>query len=195
MAYMHHVCACMQVLQLLQRLTNALGTNCVVMQQFVLGLLDYSLNIEGPEALSLVEDALLLWLVTLRNVAAGTRDSLRLWPHWVTIMATSIEHVQSCMMIASSAILLGQAEFLQVLLPPRAMHASRTVHAICYPSPSAWTPIGHLPLGQGSSAARTCDGHGAVLACMACMHLQGSWLWCRRAGSRWQTRWRRGSAI
>lgn len=104
----------MQILQLLQRLTNALGPNCVVMAQFVLGLLDYSLNIEGPEALSLVEDALLLWLVTLRNVPADARESLRLWPHWVTIMGTSIEHVQSCMMVASSAVLLGQAEFLQV---------------------------------------------------------------------------------
>lgn len=102
------------MLQLLQRLTNALGPSCVVMQQFVLGVLDYSLNLEGPEALSLVEDALLLWLVTLRNAPADARDALRLWPHWVSIMSNSIEHVQSCMMIASSAVLLGQAEFLQV---------------------------------------------------------------------------------
>lgn len=108
----------MQILQLLQRLTNALGPSCVVMQSFVVGVLDYSLNIEGPEALSLVEDALLLWLVTLRNVAADSRAALSLWPHWVKIMGTSIEHVQSCMMVASSAVLLGQAEFLQVRRRP-----------------------------------------------------------------------------
>jgi hypothetical protein len=106
--------AALQILALLQRLTNVLGANCAVMQPFVLPVLDYSLDVEGPEALTLVEDALALWLVTLRNVPEGAHAVLQLWPRWVQIMSTSIEHVPSCMMVASSCVLLGRADFLKV---------------------------------------------------------------------------------
>jgi hypothetical protein len=103
-----------QILALLQRLTNALGPSCLAMSNFVLPVLEYALNIEGPEALVLLEDALSLWLVTLRNLPGNSHDALRLWPRWVEIMSTSIEHVPMCMMIASSSILLGKADFLHV---------------------------------------------------------------------------------
>lgn len=84
------------------------------MSSFVLPVLEYALNIEGPEGLALLEDAQLLWLVTVRNHPSNSHDVLRLWPRWVEIMSTSIEYVPVCMMIASSCILLGKAEFLQV---------------------------------------------------------------------------------
>lgn len=104
----------MQILALLQRLTNALGPSCIAMSHFVLPVLEYTLSMEGPEVLILIEDALSLWLVTLRNVPGNSHDVLRLWPKWVEIMSSSIEHVPVCMMIASSCILLGKAEFIQV---------------------------------------------------------------------------------
>lgn len=103
-----------QILALLQRLTNALGPSCVAISHFVLPVLEYALSIEGPQALVLLEDALSLWLVTLRNLPGTSHDALRLWPKWVEIMSNSIEHVPICMMAASSCILLGKAEFLQV---------------------------------------------------------------------------------
>jgi hypothetical protein len=103
-----------QVLALLQRLTNALGLSSVRMQPFVLPLLDYALNIEGPEALNLLEDALLLWLVTLRNAPSESREALQLWPHWIAVMRTSLEHVSTCMLIACSCVLLGKVDFLKV---------------------------------------------------------------------------------
>lgn len=104
----------MQILALLQRLTNALGPSCVAMSNFVLPVLEYALNVEGPEVVTLIEDALSLWLVTLRNLPGDSHDVLKLWPRWVEIMSTNIEHVPVCMMIASSCILLGKAEFLHV---------------------------------------------------------------------------------
>lgn len=104
----------LQVLALLQRLINALGQASPCTYPLVLPVLDYCLDVHGPEALNLVEDALLLWLVTLRNAPSGALDALQLWPRWQAIMGASIEHVPACMQIATSCILLGGVQFLQV---------------------------------------------------------------------------------
>jgi hypothetical protein len=104
----------LQVLVLLQRLTNTLGTGCPCMYAFAYPILNYSLDVRGPEALNLLEDALLLWIITLRNVPSDSQQPLGLWKHWLSIMFTSIEHIPNCMLVAFSAILLGGAPFAQV---------------------------------------------------------------------------------
>lgn len=103
-----------QVIALLQRLVNALNESSPAMYPFLAVVLEYALDPAGDEALNLLEDALLLWLVALRNAPTGTVDLLALWPAWTRVMAASIEHVEVCMHIASSCVLLGGAPFLQV---------------------------------------------------------------------------------
>lgn len=108
--------ACAQVLQLLQRLTNTLGAASAAMAPLLLPLLEYSLDPEGPEALNLLEDAIILWIVALRNAPDGSVELLRLWPRWRAIMAMTLEHVPACMAAATSALLLGGGAFLEVWL-------------------------------------------------------------------------------
>ena len=105
----------LQILQLLQRLANTLGQGSAAMTPLTLPLLDYALDPHGPEALNLLEDAIILWLVVLRNAPDGHTDLLRLWPRWRAIMASTLEHVPVCMLVATSAALLGGNDFVQVL--------------------------------------------------------------------------------
>ena len=102
------------MIALLSRLTNALGTACTGMAAVAMPILDYSLDISGPEALNLLEDALSLWIITLRNAPDSHLEPLTLWRHWTAIMERSVEHVAACMHVAFSAVLLGGAAFVQV---------------------------------------------------------------------------------
>ena len=97
----------------MQRLVNALGSASPVTYPLALPMLQFSLDPAGPDALNLIEDALLLWLVILRNAPDGVTDALAGWPHWCSIMALTLEHVSVCMQIASSCVLLGGAGFLR----------------------------------------------------------------------------------
>jgi hypothetical protein len=103
-----------QVLTLLQRLTNVLGAACGEMAPLVVPVLDYALDPAGPEALNLLEDALLLWIVMLRHAPDTYTEPLRLWRHYGAIMGATLEHVPACAMAAFSAVLLGGAPFVQV---------------------------------------------------------------------------------
>lgn len=103
----------MQVLTLLQHLANTLGIASDAMAPVVLPILDAALDPAGPEALTLLEDALLLWLVVLRNAPPSHTAPLRLWRHWAAVMATTLEHVPACAYVATSALLLGGAPFVK----------------------------------------------------------------------------------
>ena len=61
----------------------------------------------------LLEDGLLLWLVTLRHAPAPFPDLLSLFPNWAAAMERSTEHIAVGMRIAASCVLLGGAPFLQ----------------------------------------------------------------------------------
>jgi hypothetical protein len=103
-----------QILALLQRLANVLGTQVTRLLPVAMPVLNYALNVEGEEAVTLLEDALILWVVMLRNSPSDNRDLLNLWPHWRPIATTLLEYAPHCMLVALSAILLGDMPFVQV---------------------------------------------------------------------------------
>jgi hypothetical protein len=104
----------LQILALLQRLANVLGTQVATLLPVVMPVLNYALNVEGEEAITLLEDAIILWVVMLRNSPSNIRNLLSLWPHWKPIATLHLEYVPYCMLVALSAILLGGMSFVQV---------------------------------------------------------------------------------
>lgn len=119
---------------------NALGSASPKAYGAALPILDYALRVESSEATNLLEDGLALWLVLLRNAPADAAgDALRLWPRWVAVMAAGIEHIPLCMPLASSAVLLGGAEFLQARGHASARHAKSCAAAsVDEPWPGRW---------------------------------------------------------
>jgi hypothetical protein len=105
---------CVQILALLQRLANVLGMEIGIMAPVAMPVLNYALNVAGEEAITLLEDAIILWVVMLRNAPSNSQELLSLWPHWTPISKTRLEYVPHCMLVAWSAILLGGVPFVQV---------------------------------------------------------------------------------
>jgi hypothetical protein len=83
-----------QLVQTLQKLVTALGTDCGVAAPILLPLLGYCTDPEQPEALNLLEDGLSLWYEALQQMPALDPTLLPLFPNIVRVCAQSTEHVQ-----------------------------------------------------------------------------------------------------
>jgi len=131
-----------QVLLAMQRLVHVLGMDCPAAFPLVLPHLEYSINVQHPESISLMEDGLGLLLVAARNApavagpgaastsgqaassgttmqwtpesaAAAAAPLLAQVPALATAMASSTEHIQLGMQVLSSLVLLGGQPLLQ----------------------------------------------------------------------------------
>ena len=115
----------LQVLLLLQRLSNVLGDAAAALHPAALPILDAALDVQGEDAATLLEEALALWVVLMRNARAGDTAPLRVWRHWQPLAVTRLELAPAAMLAALSATLLGGVHFVQAR-PPRPLHASFT---------------------------------------------------------------------
>jgi len=101
-----------QVLEVMLKLVGALGGGSGGTYPLVVPMLRYSLDVAQPDSLTLIEDALQLWLSCLRNAGSPEWALLDLFPLLAAICEGSTEHVRPAMQLTQSCVLLGGAEFL-----------------------------------------------------------------------------------
>ncbi|GMH34265.1 hypothetical protein BSKO_02099 [Bryopsis sp. KO-2023] len=103
----------MQVLTAYQHLLNAIGAECPATFPWLVPAIAYSIDVDQPESLVLLEDGLNLWLVALRNTTETQGGVLLdLFPHVARIMERSTGELWVCMQILSSCVLLGGIPFI-----------------------------------------------------------------------------------
>ena len=59
-----------------QHLINALGVDSPATYQWLIPIINFSINVDNPDSLNLMEDGLELWLVALRNAPKQVGDQL-----------------------------------------------------------------------------------------------------------------------
>ncbi|KAJ7540520.1 hypothetical protein O6H91_10G020100 [Diphasiastrum complanatum] len=102
-----------QVIFALQRLVIALGPRSPLCYELLFPMLQYSTDVNQPDELNMLEDGLQLWQSTLKYAPSMVTQLLELFPHLVSGMERSLDHLQVAMKIIESYILLGGQAFLQ----------------------------------------------------------------------------------
>lgn len=90
------------------------GPESAVSHHLVAPLLESVTRADHPAALTLQEEALILWLVVLRNAPQPELALLSPFPNLVEILTSSTEKVQVGMQIITSCVLLAGPTFLQL---------------------------------------------------------------------------------
>ena len=109
-----------QVVVAMQQLVTALGRDSVQAYGFLLPLLQYAADPQGPEAAAMFEDALMLWGAALRHAPDGREEVLAFFPYLVTHGLASSEHLFLVMQILQSHVYLGGAPLLRAHAQPLA---------------------------------------------------------------------------
>ena len=122
-----HTLLRVQVVVVMHRLVSAVGADSVRAHAFLLPMLQYAANPEGPEAPGMFEDAMLLWHAVLRNSPNGCEQVLGFFPYALKHVESSTEHLPLVMQIVQSHVLLSGAGFLQRF---RAEFSSLILHAV-----------------------------------------------------------------
>ncbi|KAK3271881.1 hypothetical protein CYMTET_19794 [Cymbomonas tetramitiformis] len=103
----------MLLVQVMHKMVVAMGVDCVAAYPMLLPLLEYCTDITQPEELNLMEDGLLLWHETLKQVPQADPRLLQLFTNLPAILERSFEHLQTCLFIVRSYIMLAGPPFLQ----------------------------------------------------------------------------------
>ena len=111
----------------MHRLVSAVGAGSARAHPFLLAMLQYAANPEGPEAPGMFEDAMLLWHAVLRNAPDGSEQLLAFFPYALKHVQSSTEHLPLVMQIVQSHVFLSGHLFLQRY---RADFASLMLHAL-----------------------------------------------------------------
>eukprot|EP01127_Copromyxa_protea_P013332 TRINITY_DN3579_c0_g1_i1.p1 TRINITY_DN3579_c0_g1~~TRINITY_DN3579_c0_g1_i1.p1 ORF type:complete len:982 (-),score=188.56 TRINITY_DN3579_c0_g1_i1:53-2917(-) len=100
------------VLQNLQVLVTAVGEN-YEFQQFLVPVIQYSIQTKTDDSQYLLEDGIELWLTTLSHTHRLSDGLSQLFPGVFEILSRDYEYVAKCMRILEAYILMGGIEFLQ----------------------------------------------------------------------------------
>ena len=122
-----HTLLRVQVVVVMHRLVSAVGAASARAHPFLLAMLQYAANPEGPEAPGMFEDAMLLWHAVLRNAPDGSEQLLAFFPYTLKHVQSSTEHLPLVMQIVQSHIFLSGQAFLQRY---REDFASLMLHAL-----------------------------------------------------------------
>ena len=106
------------VLVTITRLVQALRAEVASIEGFVTGVIQFSADVSAEHELYTLEDGLDLLLATLRNIAVVTPGLLQVFPNVLAVMQRDLEHMQVCMHITESFLLLAPAEMF-------AMHSAQ----------------------------------------------------------------------
>ncbi|XP_024543668.1 importin-11 [Selaginella moellendorffii] len=101
-----------QVVLALQRLVAALGSQSPCCYTLLVPILQHVTDVNQPDELNILEDGLQLWSTTLRHAPVMIPELLVFFPHLVSALERSIDHLEVSMGIVESYVLLGGAEFL-----------------------------------------------------------------------------------
>ncbi|KAL2621919.1 hypothetical protein R1flu_002124 [Riccia fluitans] len=102
-----------QVILALQRLLMALGPQSPICYELLFPILQYSTDVNQPDELNMLEDGMQLWQTTVKHAPIMVPRLLGLFPHLVSVMEKSFDHLQVATNITESYVLLGGADFLR----------------------------------------------------------------------------------
>ena len=102
------------VLVTMTRLVQALGTNVTSIEGFIIEVIGTAADVESEHELYTLEDGLDLWLAFARNLPHASPALLALFPLVAKALARDFEHLQVCMHISESMLLLDGAQMVEV---------------------------------------------------------------------------------
>jgi len=92
---------------------DAKGMNGAFYSGFIPGVINYGTQIDAPQSLYLLEDCLLLWEETLRQIPELTDELLAIYPQVAKVIENNYNNVKSCMKIMKRYFVLANNEFLE----------------------------------------------------------------------------------
>ncbi|KAG7205080.1 hypothetical protein KM043_005455 [Ampulex compressa] len=107
----HNMLRC-AIVSTLVHLEKALGSESVVLQPLVVGVVALSCDINQEGHVYLLEDGLELWLALLENAPAPTRAIMDLFRNMPALLEQSMENLGLCLYIVEAYVLLSPQEFL-----------------------------------------------------------------------------------
>ena len=102
----------MQVLQVLQGLLSAVGPAAAQAADVVSQIVRGALHPSSPDVGILAEDALQLWLLSLRSATAVTWPLLDIYARMAELCEATTEHLPAAVAATQSCLLLGRGEFM-----------------------------------------------------------------------------------
>ncbi|KAJ4793099.1 Importin-11 [Rhynchospora pubera] len=103
----------MQLLVALKSFVCSLGYQSQACYDMILPILQNGINVDSPDSLNLLEDAIQLWETTLSNASSVPPQILDLFPYLVSIVERSLDHLEVVVSIMEDYIVLCGAEFLK----------------------------------------------------------------------------------
>eukprot|EP00026_Physarum_polycephalum_P001064 Phypoly_transcript_01065.p1 GENE.Phypoly_transcript_01065~~Phypoly_transcript_01065.p1 ORF type:complete len:971 (+),score=137.37 Phypoly_transcript_01065:1-2913(+) len=104
------------IVRTLTSLVHAIGSDPSAQSAHtaILPVVNYSSHYNSADSVYLLEDGLLLWLAVLSHANASSPALLSLFPHLPEILDNTLEHLEVCMKILETYLLLGMTEFMHL---------------------------------------------------------------------------------
>ena len=107
----HNMLRC-AIISTLVHLEKALGSESVLIEPLVVGVIALSCDVNQNCHVYLLEDGLRLWLALLQNAAAPTLAIMELAKNLPAVLEKSFEHLKLCLYIVQAYVILSPQEFL-----------------------------------------------------------------------------------
>ncbi|XP_068644201.1 uncharacterized protein [Aristolochia californica] len=106
-----------QLLVALRNFVSALGNHSPVCYNMLLPILRMCIDVNNPDELNLLEDAVLLWESAISHAPLMVPQLLELFPYLLAVMEKSFDHLKVAIDIIEGYIILGGSEFLSKHAP------------------------------------------------------------------------------
>ncbi|XP_076181543.1 importin beta11 isoform X2 [Ptiloglossa arizonensis] len=107
----HNMMRC-AILSTLIQLEKALGSESVILEPLIVGVVVFSCDVNQVDHVYLLEDGLRLWLTLLENARAPTPAIMDLARNMPALLEQSTENLKLCLLIVQAYIILSPQEFL-----------------------------------------------------------------------------------
>ncbi|KAK2588464.1 hypothetical protein KPH14_004450 [Odynerus spinipes] len=107
----HNMLRC-AIVTTLVHLEKALGSESVILQPLVVGVVALSCDVNQEGHVYLLEDGLELWLALLENAPAPTPEIMDLFRNMPPLLESTTENLRLCLYILQAYVLLSPQEFL-----------------------------------------------------------------------------------
>ncbi|XP_012268880.2 importin-11 [Athalia rosae] len=107
----HNMLRC-AIVSTLVHLEKALGSESVILEPMVVGVVAMSCDVTQDGHVYLLEDGLELWLALLENAPSSTPPIMDLFRNMPALLETSTENLRLCLYIVQAYVLLSPQEFL-----------------------------------------------------------------------------------
>ncbi|KAI9015058.1 armadillo-type protein [Gaertneriomyces semiglobifer] len=105
------------IVNMMAGLTSSLKEDSMQLHEFVIPVIDYSVNTGNPAHVYLLEDGIELWLAVIRNATACTEPLLSLFPHALGLLEYGSEGLKKTLAVVEGYVILAPALVLQTYAP------------------------------------------------------------------------------